>query len=176
MHPRPAFWESFFFSLSLFMSLSSPSFLHRPTQKHILLVFYLLPHSSTFCSTAVNICGTAPFNTSFLSRPLFRTFISSFLLYVSDLILSWFRKFSASLDAFPRGESSFLTLFLKSHPTVLRAEQDVNLLLQLGMFKETFAHLNQIFFLNLFPFCIFLKNDPNDRKNSCSNVPKHIDF
>lgn len=34
----------------------------------------------------------------------------------------------------------------KSHPAIIRVEQDINLLLKLGMFKETFACLNQIFF------------------------------
>lgn len=126
------------------MSLSSPSFLHRPSQKHILPVFYLLPHSSTFCSTAVNICGTVPFNTSFLSRPLFRTFTSSF--YSRSLISSY----SDSLDVFPVRFHKEKALFFffrvpysKSHPAVIRAEQDINLLLQLGMFKETFACLKQ---------------------------------
>lgn len=160
------------------MSLSSPSFLHRPTQKHILPVFYLLPHSSTFCSTAVNICGTVPFNTSFLSRPLFRTFTSSFCS--TSLISSYsdsesFSIFGRVSRLFPQGESAFLFLS-KSHPAIIRAEQDINLLLKLGMFKETFACLNQMLFLNLTPFCIFLENDPNDRKDAHLNVRKHIHF
>lgn len=104
------------------------------SHKHILFVFYLLLHSSTFCSAALNICVTAIWNLVD-SCP---QFLSLFSFYSTSLIspypvLCRFKHLKNFPLSFPKGDICFLIWLFPHlcHSFNSRAEQDNNLLLQL---------------------------------------------